>query len=170
MSGRITRIWQRSSSRAAQDAARKVLLVSSSGGHLLELMQLRDQWPREERAWVTFPTSDALSVLEDEQVWFAHHPTNRNIPNLLRNLLLAVRVVASVRPRAVISTGAGVAVPFCYVGRLLGARVVFIESFARISGPSLTARLVYPVATDFFIQWPSMLRHFRHARYEGSLF
>jgi beta-1,4-N-acetylglucosaminyltransferase len=155
------------------DGARKrglVLLVASSGGHLLELMQLRDQWPREERVWVTFPTTDARSILKDEQVWFAHHPTNRNIPNLLRNLLLAFRVVGTVRPRAVVSTGAGVAVPFCYIGRLLGARVVFIESFARISNPSLTARLVYPIANDFFVQWSEILPYFRRARYEGQLF
>jgi UDP-N-acetylglucosamine:LPS N-acetylglucosamine transferase len=74
------------------------------------------------------------------------------------------------RPRAIVSTGAGVAVPFCYVGRLFGARVVFIESFSRTTRPSLTARLVYPIATDFFVQWPGVLPYFRRARYEGQLF
>ncbi|HEY0415593.1 MAG TPA: PssD/Cps14F family polysaccharide biosynthesis glycosyltransferase [Gaiellaceae bacterium] len=149
---------------------RCVLLVASSGGHLLQLAQLRGEWPRDERAWVTFPTTDARSLLQGEEVWFAHHPTNRNIPNLLRNLVLAVRVIASARPRAIVSTGAGVAVPFCYVGRLFGARVVFIESFSRTSNPSLTARLVYPVAHDFFVQWPEILEYFPRGRYEGQLF
>jgi beta-1,4-N-acetylglucosaminyltransferase len=152
------------------DARHRVLLVASSGGHLLQLTQLRDQWPRAERVWVTFPTADAHSLLADEDVRFAHHPTNRNVPNLLRNLVLAFRLVRTLRPRAVVSTGAGVAVPFCYVGRLLGARVVFIESFSRTSSPSLTARLVYPVATAFFVQWPGVLPYFRRARYEGQLF
>src|SRR5581483_9597455 len=136
----------------AKGRSRKVLLVSSSGGHLQEVIQLRERWPHEERVWVTFATPDAHSLLDGEHVVFAHHPTNRNVPNLLRNLLLAFRVVRSVRPRAVLSTGAGVAVPLCYLARLFGARVVFIESFARISNPSLTGRLVYPVATDFFVQ------------------
>ena len=68
------------------------------------------------------------------------------------------------------TTGAGVAVPFCYVGRLFGARVVFIESFSRITEPSLTARLVYPVANDFFVQWPELQSRFRRARFEGQLF
>jgi beta-1,4-N-acetylglucosaminyltransferase len=151
-------------------STRPVLLVASSGGHLRQLVQLREEWPSEQRAWVTFGTPDARSLLEGERVWYAHHPTNRNIPNLLRNTLFAFRLVWKLRPRAVVSTGAGVAVPFCYVARLLGARVIFIESLSRIFKPSLTARLVYPVATNFFVQWPELQPKFRRARYEGQLF
>jgi UDP-N-acetylglucosamine:LPS N-acetylglucosamine transferase len=147
-----------------------VLLVASAGGHLLQLAQLLEQWPPDERAWVTFDTADARSLLRDERVWFAYHPTNRSIRNLLRNLVFAFRLMRTLRPRAIVSTGAGVAVPFCYVGRLFGARVVFIESFSRTSQPSLTARLVYPIATSFFVQWPELQTRFRRARYEGQLF
>ena len=147
-----------------------VLLVASAGGHLFQLLQLLGEWPPDERAWVTFDTVDAQSLLQGENVWIAHHPTNRNIGNLLRNLLLAVRLIRKLRPRAIVTTGAGVAVPFCYVGRLFGARVVYIESMARVSQPSLTARLVYPVATSFFVQWPELQTKFRRARYEGQLF
>jgi beta-1,4-N-acetylglucosaminyltransferase len=149
---------------------RPVLLVASSGGHLLQLVQLKDELPSEERIWVTFPTTDAKSLLQGEHVWFAHHPTNRNVPNLLRNFVLAVRLLVRLRPRAIVTTGAGVAVPFCYIGRLFGARVVFIESFSRITRPSLTARLIYPIANDFFVQWPELQPRFRRARYEGQLF
>ncbi len=133
-------------------------------------MQLKDELSSDERVWVTFPTTDATSLLQGERVWFAHHPTNRNIPNLLRNLVLAVRLLAQLRPRAIVTTGAGVAVPFCYIGRLFGARVIFIESFSRITRPSLTARLVHPIAHDFFVQWPELQSRFRKARYEGQLF
>jgi beta-1,4-N-acetylglucosaminyltransferase len=147
-----------------------VLLVASSGGHLLQLLQLRDTWPRTRRHWVTFDKPDARSLLGGEEVTYAFHPTNRSVKNLLRNLMLAVRVVRRTRPRAIVTTGAGVAVPFCYVGRLLGARIVYIESFARVSQPSLTGRLVHPVAHRFFVQWPSMTRHFRKAEYEGAAF
>jgi beta-1,4-N-acetylglucosaminyltransferase len=92
------------------------------------------------------------------------------VPNLLRNLVLAVRVLRERRPRAIVTTGAGVAIPFLYVGRLYGARVIFIESFSRVSEPSLTARLAYPVAHEFFVQWPALRKHFRRARYEGQIF
>jgi UDP-N-acetylglucosamine:LPS N-acetylglucosamine transferase len=150
--------------------ARPVLLVASNGGHLLQLAQLRDEWPRAERLWVTFDGPDTRSLLAGEDVVLAYAPTNRNVRNLVRNLLLAVRVCARRRPRAIVTTGAGVAVPFCYVGRVLGARVVYVESFSRILEPSLTARLVHPVATDFFVQWPALEARFRKAQHRGAIF
>jgi beta-1,4-N-acetylglucosaminyltransferase len=146
------------------------LLVASNGGHLLQLTQLRDTWGPGDRHWVTFDKPDARSMLAGEDVTYAHHPTNRNVPNLLRNLVLALRLIVRLRPRAIVTTGAGVAVPFCWIGRALGAKVVYIESFARVSEPSLTGRLVHPVASRFFVQWPGMLRHFPKAEYRGGLF
>lgn len=146
-----------------------VLLVASSGGHLLQLHQLRDEFAATERHWISFAKADAVSLLKGERVTWAHFPTNRNLKNLVRNSLVAFRILLKERPRAVISTGAGVAVPFCYIGRLFGARVIFIESFSRVDRPSLTARLVYPVATRFFVQWPTLLAAFKRAEYHGKL-
>jgi beta-1,4-N-acetylglucosaminyltransferase len=147
-----------------------VLLVASSGGHLLQLLQLRDVWPRDRRHWVTFDKPDARSLLSGEDVTYAFHPTNRSLKNFVRNLVLSVAVIRRTRPRAVVTTGAGVAVPFCYVGRLFGVRIVYIESFSRVSEPSLTGRLVHPVADRFFVQWPAMKRHFGKAEFEGAVF
>jgi beta-1,4-N-acetylglucosaminyltransferase len=71
---------------------------------------------------------------------------------------------------AVVSTGAGVAVPFAIVGRLLGVNVVYVESMARITSPSLTGRLVYPFADTFIVQWPGLQRFFKRARCYGTVF
>jgi beta-1,4-N-acetylglucosaminyltransferase len=149
-------------------AERPVLLVASNGGHLLQLTRLKHVWPSGRRMWVTFDKADSRSLLAGEDVVFAHHPTNRNIPNLLRNLVLAVKLSWKLRPAAVVSTGAGVAVPFCYVGRLFGARIVYIESFSRIHEPSLSGRLIHPVAHRFFVQWPELVGRFRKAEYRGT--
>ena len=148
----------------------EILLVASNGGHLLQLLQLSDLWPRERRHWITFKKSDAVSLLAGEQVTWAHHPTNRNIPNLIRNLFLALSMLRSRNVAAVVSTGAGVAVPFVIVGRLLGVNVVYVESMARITSPSLTGRLVYPFADTFIVQWPGLLRFFKRARCYGTVF
>jgi Oligosaccharide biosynthesis protein Alg14 like len=154
----------------ASDARKRpCLLVASAGGHLLQLVEFRDLWPLDERHWVTFDKPDARSLLEGEHVTWAFHPTHRNLKNLLRNTFLAVRLVRRLRPRAVVTTGAGVAVPFCYVGRLFGARIVFVESLSRVTEPSLTARLVHPVAHRFFVQWPDLQDRFRKAEYAGSV-
>lgn len=156
--------------KSSQRKEIEILLVCSSGGHLLQLLALREAWESFSRAWVTFDKSDARSLLADEQVFFAYGPTNRNIPNLLRNFKLAWRVVRRVKPRIMLTTGAGVAVPFAWIGRLLGVRIVYIESFTRIDGPSLSLRLISPVADRLYVQWPELAAVVPRARYAGSLF
>ena len=147
-----------------------VLLVCSTGGHLLQLFALRGAWTDTRNAWVTFDKSDARSLLAGEQVVFAYGPTNRSIVNLLKNLLLAARLLRRLRPRVIVTTGAGVAVPFCWIGRLRGARVVYVESLSRITSPSLSYRLIAPVATRLYCQWPEFAASVRRARYVGSVF
>ena len=88
--------------------------------------------------------SDAQSLLAGERVEHAYAPTTRNVRNLVRNTWLAWKVVAKERPRVVITTGAGVAVPFAWIARLRGARIVYVESLTRIDRLSLSARLVAP--------------------------
>jgi beta-1,4-N-acetylglucosaminyltransferase len=146
-----------------------VLLVASSGGHLLELLELADEYAPVTRHWVTFDKPDARALLRDERVTFAYSPTNRHLGNLIRNAFLAVRVMLRIRPRAVITTGAGVAVPFLYAARALGSRAIYVESLARIDQLSLTGRLVYPVVTQFFVQWPELARRYRRGRYAGAI-
>jgi UDP-N-acetylglucosamine:LPS N-acetylglucosamine transferase len=147
----------------------EVLLVASSGGHLLELLELADEYAPVTRHWVTFDKPDARALLRGERVTFAYSPTNRHVGNLIRNACLAVRVLLRTRPRAVITTGAGVGVPFLYAARLLGIRTIYVESLARIEQLSLTGRLVYPVVTQLFVQWPELARRYRRGRYVGAI-
>ncbi len=149
---------------------REVLLVASSGGHLLELLQLADLWPKERRHWVSFEKSDAVSLLADEKTTWAYHPTNRNVFNLIRNFWLALKLIKRHELQAIVTTGAGVAVPFVIIGRLAGVNVVYIESMARITAPSLTGRLVYYLGPTFFIQWPELSKFYRRAECYGTVF
>jgi beta-1,4-N-acetylglucosaminyltransferase len=155
---------------SGEDRRCDVLLVCSTGGHLLQLMALRAAWEPFSRRWVTFDKSDARSLLRNETVTFAHGPTNRSLRNLLRNLLVAWRVVAATRPRVLLTTGAGVAVPFAWVARLRGARVIYVESLARIEGPSLSYRLIAPVASRRYVQWPELAETLPGARFVGAVF
>ena len=146
------------------------MLVCSSGGHLLQLVALRDAWQGFDRAWVSFDKSDVRSLLAGERVIFAHGPTNRSVKNLVRNLLLALRLVRQLRPKVIMTTGAGVAVPFAWIGKLWGARVVYVESLTRIEGPSLSCRMIAPVAKRLYVQWPELAQALPRARYVGNVF
>jgi beta-1,4-N-acetylglucosaminyltransferase len=147
-----------------------LLLVCSTGGHLLQLVALREAWEPFTRTWVTFDKSDARSLLRGERVRHAHGPTNRSLQNLVRNLLLAWRLVGETRPRVVLSTGAGVAVPFAWVARVRGAKIVYVESLARIEGPSLTYRLIAPVAARCYVQWPELAAALPGSHFAGNVF
>jgi beta-1,4-N-acetylglucosaminyltransferase len=148
----------------------KLLLVCSTGGHLLQLHSLEPAWGQFTRVWVTFDSVDSRALLADEEVVHAHSPTHRNLPNLIRNLVLAVRVLRRVRPHAVITTGAGVAVPFAWLAWLVGARVVYVESLTRIDGPSLTYRLIRPFVSRVYVQWPELQGAVPGSVYSGTVF
>ena len=148
---------------------RRVLLVGSSGGHLAQLISLRPWWQERERHWVTFPTADALDLLAGEDVTWAHYPTTRNLPNLVRNLLLAIRLLPRLRPDLVVSTGAGAAVPFFLIARLMRIRTAYIEVFDRMDGLTLTARLCRPFTTLLCAQWEEQRRFMPDSEVIGTL-
>jgi len=89
----------------------------------------------------------------------------------LKTVFIALRILLKERPDVVISTGGGeIAVPFCYAGRLLGAKIVFIETLARVTTRSAAGRLVYPVADLFLVQWESLLKEYGpKAQYWGNV-
>lgn len=146
-----------------------VLLVCTQGGHLYQLFSLRDYWSKYERSWVTFDTETVNSILSDEHLIAAFHPTARNIKNLLKNFRLAIKTIREIRPHIIISTGAGLAIPFFYIAKLYGIRTVYIESITRITELSLTGRLVYPVADHFLVQWPELAKKLPKAQYRGMV-
>ena len=132
----------------------RVLFVSSAGGHLSQLLQLRPWWAAHERRWVTFDLSDARSKLLGEELIPAHYPTTRNLLNAARNLRLAQTVLREWRPDVIVSNGAGVAVPFFVLGKLLGIPTVYLEVYDRIDSRTMTGKLVRPFTTQFCVQWP----------------
>ncbi len=89
----------------------------------------------------------------------------------LKTIFIALRILLKERPEVVISTGGGeIAVPFCYVGKLLGAKVAFIETVARITTRSAGGRLIYPIADLFLVQWEPLLKKYgKKARYWGNV-
>lgn len=132
------------------------------------MLALRPAWEGLDRVWVTLEGPDVEVLLAEERVRLAHGPTNRSLVNLFRNLRLAWGVLRTERPDAVLSTGAGPAVPFLILARLLGIHTIYVESLTRTESLSLSGRLVYPFVAEFFVQWPHTTR-LRRARHVGSI-
>lgn len=148
----------------------KICLVGSSGGHLTHLYQLNKFWKNKNRFWVTFDKEDARSILENERVYNCYYPTNRNLKNLIKNTFVAIKVLRKEKPDIIISSGAAIAVPFFYLGKIFGAKTIYIEVFDRIDKPTLTGKLVYPVTDKFIVQWEEMKKVYKKAENFGSIF
>lgn len=166
---RVTRPTAATNGALDGSAPVDVMLVCSAGGHLLQLSLLSEAWREISHAWVTLDRDDAAALLEGQRVFYAHGPTNRNIVNLMRNIPLAWRLLRALKPKVMVTTGAGIAVPFAWVARVRKVKVVYVESLTRIDSPSLSYRLVRPVTSRVYVQWPELASAVPEARYVGSL-
>ncbi|MBQ8132998.1 MAG: UDP-N-acetylglucosamine--LPS N-acetylglucosamine transferase [Clostridia bacterium] len=148
----------------------KVCLVGSSGGHLTHLYMLKPFWQDKERFWVTFDKEDARSLLQGEKLYPCYYPTNRSLKALLINTKLAIKILREEKPDLIISSGAAVSVPFFYLGKLFGAKLIYIEVFDRIDKSTMSGKMVYPITDCFIVQWEEMKKVYPKAINLGSIF
>ncbi len=134
------------------------------------MYMLKPFWQDKERFWVTFDKEDARSLLEGERMYSCYYPSNRSLKALVKNTLLAIKTLRKERPKLIISSGAAVAVPFFYLGKLFGARLIYIEVFDRINTGTMTGKMVYPITDQFIVQWEEMKKVYPKAVNLGSIF
>ena len=99
-----------------------------------------------------------------------YYPTNRNLKNLLKNTVVAWKVLRKEKPDLLISSGAAVAVPLFYLAKLMGKKLIYVEVYDRIDKPTLTGRLVYPIVDCFVVQWEEQKQVYKKAVNLGSIF
>lgn len=148
----------------------KVCLVGSSGGHLTHLYMLQPFLKDKNCFWVTFDKEDARSLLKNEKMYPCYYPTNRSLKALWKNTIIAWKILRKERPDLIISSGAAVAVPFFYLGKLFGAKLIYIEVFDRIDKPTITGKIVYPIVDAFVVQWEEQRKIYKKAINLGSIF
>lgn len=147
----------------------KALYVASAGGHLAHLLALKKMWKAQDRTWATFKLPEVEAALADEKVDWVYFPTTRNIPNAIRNAKLAWTVLKRERPDVIVTSGAGVAVPFFAVAKVLGIKTVFIECYDRITMPTMSGRLCYPISDLFVVQWEAQQKAFPESVNIGAI-
>jgi UDP-N-acetylglucosamine:LPS N-acetylglucosamine transferase len=147
----------------------KLCLACSAGGHLSELMQLQEFYSRFDHYFVSDHRTNAIDLSGQEKVHFVECP-RRHPLKFLKNFFQSWRVFWKEKPDVVISTGADTAFFTCILAKAFGKKLVFIESLARITGPSLSGKFIYPLADLFFIQWPENKAFFPKGIYAGGVF
>lgn len=151
---------------------KKVLLTASSGGHLDEISNL-DRLAAEHEVILLTEKTDCGVKGWFRRVYCVPQVNRKEIlcfPKLIANAFKSLWLLLKEKPQVVISTGALATIPVCLIARLLGKRVIYIESFARIDSPSLTGKLLYKVANVTIIQWPELKQFYPNAIYGGSIY
>ena len=150
----------------------KACFVASSGGHWEELMCIRSIAQEHDTVYVTEEGGQARdSSLEKLHLVPQINRRQKDfLWKFLKLILTSGKIMLRERPDFVVTTGALIAFPFCVYGKLLGAKVIYIESFARVHDRSLTGRLVYPLADLFLVQWEPLLELYPKAKYVGGIF
>ena len=155
---------------------KKVLFISSTGGHLTELLELKKMFKKYDYRIITEKTKSNDSLKEEYpgKVYFLPYGTKHNKLKypfiLLANCFISLFYFIKFRPNVIVTTGAHTAGPMCCIGKILGAKIVYIETFANIKTKTVTGRLVYHFADLFIVQWESMLKVYPKATYGGWIF
>lgn len=140
---------------------RRALFVCSSGGHLDQLCALLPPPEGTEVIFATFSKPDAIAKTEGYRAYALYWPTNRSVKALIINSAAAIRILLSVRPDVLVSSGAAVAVPFFFLSRIIGRpQTIYVECIDRVRNPTLTARLVKHVTDTFIVQYTDQLCEF----------
>lgn len=151
-------------------------MISSGGGHLSELLQLKAVFSKYDYRIITEKTASTkfLKQNEPKRVNYLLYGTQDHlIPYLIifpLNILISLVYFLCFRPEVVVTTGTHTAVPMCYIAHFFKAKVVYIETFANASTPTKAGKMVYKIADLFVVQWPEMLKHYPKAEYWGWLF
>jgi hypothetical protein len=153
--------------RPATHAPRsRVLAVSSGGGHWDELMLMRPLLQRYDTRYAT--TSAALAARDGIEDAVILPDCNRNEPvQSLRSVLRAFHTVLRIRPDVIVSTGAAPGFFCILAGRLVGARTIWIDSFANAEQLSMCGKLSRYAASLCLVQWPHLAG--ARARFMGGL-
>ncbi len=151
---------------------KKIAFVASCGGHLEEISRLRGI---EEKYDCFLVTEKSDFVIKDfcEKKYYVPMMNRKEFLFIFRFIYLVFRalsILCKEKPDFIITTGALVSYPFCVLGKLLGVKVIYVESFARVYEPSLTGKLVYNLSDLFMVQWEDMLLKYPKSRLGGEVF
>lgn len=153
---------------------KKVMFISSVGGHLTQLLELKQIFNDYDYVLVTEKTSVTEDMKEKYNIEYLIYGSREYlftyVFKFLLNILKSFYIFFKYQPDVIVTTGAHTSVPMCYIGRLFRKKVIFIESYAKRTSPTLSGRLVYPIATTFIVQWESMLEFYPKAKFFGGIY
>ena len=157
--------------RAEESRNLKLCLACSIGGHFTEMLELKDVYEKYEHFFVTNPGKQTISILKNKKKYFMPERKGKKM-NFLKQFFLSLKILLIEKPDVIITTGSGDMFWICVLGKLFRKKIIYIESFARVTNPSKFGKFVYifKFADLFIYQWEKLKRHYPKGVYGGWIF
>ena len=155
---------------------KKVLFIASTGGHLNELLQLKALFKEYDSYLITEKDkyTESLQIEGKKKKKYLAYGTRSKIlvyPFIfIYNCFKSLFYYFKIKPKVIITTGTHTAVPMCYIGKLFGSKIIFIETFANRNTKTLSGRMVYPISDLFIVQWKEMQQLYPKSVYGGAIY
>lgn len=151
---------------------KKVCFIASSGGHYEQLMMLKDLMDKYDSFIITEKTKYSSSA-KGRKTYLLKQVNRKEILfiyNMTINFFKSLWIFLKERPDIVISTGALAVIPMCLIAKMFRRKIIFIESFAKVTSPTLTGKFIYKFADRFYIQWEELRSVYKNAIYKGGVY
>ena len=147
----------------------KVCLAASAGGHISQLIKLSNGWNCRNVFCIT-----TTKVVEEKLKRFGHtyvvgESNHQHLLQVIAVLMRCLKIVVHEKPDVVISTGAAAGCIACFLGKFIGAKVVWIDSVTNVERLSLSGRMVRYIADLFLVQWPELAKKYKNVEYCGTI-
>jgi len=155
---------------------KRVIFISSTGGHFVELMMLKSIFEDYDYHLITEKTKSTISLKEEykkKMHYLVYGTRVKKVTYFFKttwNTIKSLGLFIKIRPHAIVTTGTHTAMPMCIIGKLLGAKIIFIETYANVFTPTGSGKFIYKFADKFIVQWEDMLKVYPKATYLGGIF
>jgi UDP-N-acetylglucosamine:LPS N-acetylglucosamine transferase len=152
-----------------KDGPLKICLVASAGGHLTQLRRVAEAWTGYSTFWITSTDVVRKTLGGEGTVYIVGECNRQHLGRLAAVFFRCLRAILKEKPDVVISTGAAPGCIAVFLGKLTGAKVVWIDSITNVEHLSLSGRLVRPFVDLFLVQWPQLAAKYRGVEYIGEV-
>ena len=155
---------------------KKAMFISSVGGHLTQILELKDLFNDYKYVLITEKTDVTVSMKDKYNMSYLKYGSRKYIFSYIFiamfNIIKSFCLYLKYRPKVIVTTGTHTAVPMCIIGKIFGSKVIYIESFAKRTTPTVSGKFIYKLHaySIFVVQWESMLKFYPKAEYWGGIY
>lgn len=156
----------------ADDKEVKLCFAASSGGHYEQLLMLKPLMEKYDSFVITEETV-YKSKIEGQKMYYMKQVNRKEksfVPRMISNTFRSLKIYRKEKPDVVICTGVLAMIPMCLIAKLFGKKLIYIESFAKVTSATLSGKLLYKFADQFYVQWPQMKKIYPNAIYLGGIY